>query len=221
VLYQGSIFFAAQDGTVRAVSEERGSLWERDDYYDGAFKASGAVVANIRVDESAVYVASSDTKLYALNRGSGKIKWQYFTGVPLINPPFTTNDTLYITVPGQGLTAINKLEGDYNRKPRWIAPKATRFLADDDKYTYVLLDSNQVAALDKATGQIKFSSTRNDLTQFGVNQKDGLVYATDPEGNLLQIKPVIKQGVVGELVLDTHPLDLRQLDAGQTEVASR
>jgi len=216
VLYQGSLFFAAQDGTVRAVSEERGMLWQSDDYYDGAFKASGAIVANIRVDESAVYVASADSKLYALNRGNGKIKWQYFTGVPLDEAPFTTNDTCYIHVKGQGLIAIGKLEGDYNRKPKWISAESTKFLADDDKYTYVLLDSNQVAALEKATGQIKFKSTRNDLTQFGVNQKDGLVYATDRSGNLLQIKPVIKQGVVGELVLDTHPLDPSLI-----EVASR
>jgi len=208
ILYQGIVFVASQDGKVRALSEERGSVWSLEDYHDGAFQTAGAITGEIRVDETAVYVASTDSKLYALNRSNGKIKWQYISGVPLHSSPMTSNDTAYIYVDGQGLTAINKLEGAYNRKPRWIKSNATMFLADDDKYSYVLLDSNQVAAIEKTTGVQKFVSTRNDLTAFGVNTKDGLVYATDPKGNLLQIKPVVKQGVVGELVLDVRPLEV-------------
>ena len=208
ILYGGIVYAAADDGKVFAVSEERGSVWSLDDSYEGAFRTGGQIVADIRVDETAVYVASIDTKLVALNRSNGKIIWQYIAGIPLEHGPMTTNDSVYIYVKGQGLTAINKLQGDYLRKPRWSKPNAEKFLADDDKFTYVLLASGQVAALDKANGDQKFISTRNDLTCFGVNTKDGLVYATDAKGNLLQVKPVVKQGVVGEVVMVVRPLEI-------------
>ncbi len=208
ILYGGIIYMAAEDGKVYAITEERGAVWARDDTFVGAFRTANDILGDIRVDETAVYVPSRDTKLVALNRSSGKIIWQYFAGVALESGPTSTNDTVYIHVKDQGLTAINKLTGEYNRKPRWSKPNAEKFLADDDKYTYVLLSSGQVAALDKATGEQKFLSTRNDLTQFGVNTKDGLVYATDNAGNLLQVKPVVKQGIVGELVLDVRPLEI-------------
>jgi outer membrane protein assembly factor BamB len=208
ILYQNVIYVASRDGEVRAITEERGGLWALDDTRDGGFKAAGKIIGGIAVDESAVYVASTDSNLYALNRATGKIKWRYIAGIPLEDTPVTTTDMAYIYVNGQGLTAISKLEGDYFRKPKWSVRDATKFLADDDKYTYVLLESNQVAAIEKTTGRQKFVSTRTDLSNFGVNPKDGLVYATDPDGNLLQIKPVVKQGVVGELVLDVRPLEI-------------
>ncbi len=208
IYYKGIVYMASEDGIVRAVNEEKHSVWSLDDKLDGSFATSGPIVADIRVDESGLYVASTDTKLYCLKLSNGKIKWQYFAGVPLDQPPYTTNDTLYINIKGRGLTAISKLEGEFNRKPKWSTTDAVQFLADDDKYTYVLLKSNQVAALDKATGELKFTSNRKDLTHFGINMRDGLVYATDGDGNLLQIKPVVRQGVVGELVMIVRPLEL-------------
>ncbi len=208
VLYGGIIYAAAEDGKVYAITEARGGVWALDETYEGAFRTGGAILGDVRVDETAIYVASLDSKLVALNRSTGAIIWQYISGVPLEHGAVSTNDTVYIYIKGQGLTAISKLTGDYIRKPRWSKPNAEKFLADDDKYAYVLLSSGQVAAIDKATGDQKFLSTRNDLTNFGVNTKDGLVYATDNAGNLLQVKPVVKQGVVGELVMEVQPLEI-------------
>lgn len=205
VAYQGAVFFAAEDGKVRAVSDLRNSIWALDSI-DGAYRA-GPILTDIRVDESAVYIPSTDTKLIALNRATGMIKWQYYAQTALREKPITTADMLYIPVSGRGLVAISKSEGDYNRKPRWTAYDATQFLADDDKFSYVLLKDRRIAAIDKATGEQKFVTKGNDFGLLASNTKDGLIYATRG-GRLSCLKPVTKQGIVGELVLVPHPLEI-------------
>jgi outer membrane protein assembly factor BamB len=42
------------------------------------FVTSGRIVGDVKVDDSGVYVASTDSKLYALDRGTGKILWKYY-----------------------------------------------------------------------------------------------------------------------------------------------
>jgi len=65
------------------------------------------------------------------------LKWQYFSGSPLSEPPVTTVDSVYIMVPNHGLAALDKVVGPFNRTPRWIHPTATQFLAQDEKYAYL------------------------------------------------------------------------------------
>ncbi len=205
-------YFASENGTVRAVNEQRASIWGLDDTPDGGFKCSGPVYADLTVDSGIVYVASMDTKLYALTQASGKIKWQYFaSGVPLQDKPDVTGDTVYLKVRGKGLVAINKSEGKDFREARWTNPDAEKFLADDAKHTYVLTRDGFITALDKATGKPQWTSKRKDFVAFGAdtNPKDGQIYAVTKDGQLLCIKAVTKVGVVGEVVMeDTRAMEI-------------
>jgi outer membrane protein assembly factor BamB len=207
----GSItYFAAEDGVVRAVNEQRASIWGLDDTPDGGFKAGGPIFADLTVDTSGgtVYVASMDTKLYALAQGSGLIKWRYYAGVPLYDKPDVTSDTVYQQVRGRGLVAINKTEGKDFREPRWVNGNVVKFLADDDKHTFVLTGDGAITALDKTNGQVKWKSSRRDFVSYGTNTKDGQIYAVTHGGELWCIKPVTKVGVVGEIVMIERPLEL-------------
>ena len=54
---------------------------------------------------------------------------------------------------GKGLIAIDKISGPMDRVPKWIAPDAVRFLAEDEKFSYLQRNDNVIVALDKATGE--------------------------------------------------------------------
>ncbi|HSU68652.1 MAG TPA: PQQ-binding-like beta-propeller repeat protein [Tepidisphaeraceae bacterium] len=205
-LVKDIVYVAAENGTVAAVATDtREPLWTLP---KGVFGTYGGVIANLAADATGVYIASTDTKLYCIQRTGGKVKWQYFAGVPLRDGPVLTKDLVFQEVPGTGLVAIDKNQAatpqkpTYNRDARWTAGNAVKMLSEDDNYVYVQTTDNQIAALDKKSGEQRFLSRRNDLAIFGQNTKgDGIVYVATRNARVMAVRPVLTPGQVGELVL--------------------
>ncbi|MGH7179713.1 MAG: PQQ-binding-like beta-propeller repeat protein [Tepidisphaeraceae bacterium] len=203
-VYEDVIYVAAETGAVTAINGSRDPMWPLD---DSAFRTGGRVLADVIVDDSGVYVASTDSKLYCLDRATGKLKWQFFAGAPLEMAPVVTADTVYQYIPGVGVAALDKLTGKFSREPRWVASGARKFLAQDDKYAYLRGAANNIVALDKITGDPAFKSRRDDFEVFASNTKDATIYAARRDGLVMAIKPVLKPGTVGTMVLAPAPLN--------------
>lgn len=203
-VYQNLIYFADEGGSVYAVSEDKQPAWALP---HSAFQTDGRIVADVKVDDGGVYVASMDTKLYCLESGSGRLRWQYYSSQPLIDSPVVTADTIYQVVPLVGVAAIDKVNGQMNRQAKWTVKGATRFISRDDKYCYLVGPNKQILACDRNTGEVKFKSRRQDLVAFAINTKNAMIYASTRDGNVMAIKPVTGPGTVGTLVLAPVPLD--------------
>ncbi|MGA3065415.1 MAG: PQQ-binding-like beta-propeller repeat protein [Tepidisphaeraceae bacterium] len=208
------IYCGSEDGSVIGVDSDGNTLWPLLDDYK--FKTGGPIVADIKADKSGVYAVSGDQSLYCIDRASGRIKWRYFAGTPLLTAPAVTSTTVYLYVPGKGLAAIDKNEPiTLDSQPgklmgeepihsaRWFAPDALAFVAQDDQYVYAQSDSNSLLALDKQTGQVVFTSRRHDLTAFAVNMKDSTIYAATADGEVMSIRADLTPGTIGELVWAT------------------
>jgi outer membrane protein assembly factor BamB len=198
VLFQNVIYVAAEDGRVYAVNEDRAAVWP---LVNGYFQTEGRVVADLKADDSGLYVASMDTKLYCLDRASAKIRWQFYAGLGLSSPPVLTRDSVYQMVPDQGVAALDKNAGAYVRKPRWIAPGTIRFLAEDAEFAFLATDTHGIIGVDKKTGQVKLHSKRNDFTAFVSNPTGTLAYAATADGVVIAVQPVSRPGVVGQVVM--------------------
>ena len=195
-----TVFFAGEDGSVIAVAaSDRRALWP---LANGAFQTGAAVVADLSADDQAVYVASTDTKLYALNRNNGRIRWQYFGGAALRQGPAVTSDTVYQFVPSIGVAALDKGTGSFDRAPKWVAEDCTQFLAQDERNAYLRRRDGTIVARDKKSGQVRFASRRRDFNVFATNvlKDDGMIYAATKQGRIMAIRPILKPGVVGEIV---------------------
>ncbi|HET6246773.1 MAG TPA: PQQ-binding-like beta-propeller repeat protein [Tepidisphaeraceae bacterium] len=191
------VYAAATNGDVAAVSyDSREPLWPLP---NGVFHTGEEVIADLQIDDTGVYVSSMDTKLCALNRNNGKVKWQYLAKAPLHDSPVVLKELVMQRVDGVGFVAIDKLAGAYNRAPRWIAPDVTKILSADAKFVYVLRNDNMIVALDKMDGHAVFTSTRHDLVTYTTNTKDATIFAVTTGNRVLAITPVLKPGVVGEL----------------------
>ena len=200
-LWEDAVYFGGEDGSVYAVSTVgRESIWPLP---GGVFRTGGPIVGDLAVDADNLYVASTDNKLYALNRNNGKLRWQYFGSSSLRTGPWVTSDLVYQHVPGTGLVAIDKAAGEFIRKPRWVAEDATQFLAQDERNAYVRTRDNRISARDKQTGEVRFTSKRRDLSVFGTNlvKEDGMIYAATKKGRVISVRPVLKPGTVGEVVM--------------------
>lgn len=208
IIYSSIIYAGTEKGEVYAINEERKSIWNME---GGIFHTGGPIVADLKADDAGLYISSKDTELYCLNRTTGKVQWQYFAGAPLATSAIPTADTVYQYVPGQGLAAIDKKSPAYNRTPKWIAPNAVQFLAQDDSYVYLMeprrdekddqVIHHAIIAVDKETGKKAFEAQHTDFSVFGTNTKDDIVYAGYATGQILALRPVLKAGQMGELVL--------------------
>jgi outer membrane protein assembly factor BamB len=191
-------------GNVYAVNaESRAPIWpiKQEGREDGVFGAAGGIRGDVRADEYGVYVASTDTKLYCLNRTDGRIRWQYFAGQPLQHSPAVTATSVYEYVGGQGLIAIDKMQGEAVRKAKWTVANAIQFLAEDEKHAYLERNDHAIIAVDKATGSPKFESQRKDLVAFATSIKNNVIYATTKDGQVRAIVPVFNAGTIGEIVM--------------------
>lgn len=204
-LVKDVVYIASENGEVAAVqTETRAPLWTLP---NGVFGTYGGVKGNLAIDSSGLYVASTDTKLYCLAVGSGRVKWQYFAGNPLREGAVLTKELVYQHVPGSGMAALEKNEPisakspTFNREPRWVSADAVQFLAEDGQYAYLRSSNNTIMAVDKSTGQTRFQSRREDLAAFATNTKDGMIYVATSGGRVMAVKPVLQAGAVGELVL--------------------
>jgi hypothetical protein len=209
----GLTFVGSEDGKVYAISEELVAAWGME---GGTFVTQGPIVADLKTDAGPsganLYVASTDSKLYAINAISGQLHWKFYAGAPLTKGPTITSDMVYLFVPGQGLTAIDKVNGGPIRKAKWTVADATEVLADDAKYAYVRGINNHIYGVDKSTGKVAFVSTRGDLSIFAQNTADDTIYAATKKGEIVAAAPVLKPGTMGELVMNP---------AGETPIAAR
>jgi len=199
VIQQGIVYAAFEDGWVYAVNiESRQGIWSTSQ--GPQYRTFGTVHADLRVDDFGVYVPSTDTKFYCLDRNSGDTKWEFYAGHSLREPCEVTPTTVYLPVPDRGIVAIDKQSGPKDGKPRWIYAQGQKFVSEDEKFAYLQRKDNSVVAIDKMSGQAVFTTHRTDLVAFAVNTKgDGMIYAATKDGQVLAIAPVLKAGFMGEV----------------------
>lgn len=201
VVYQDVIYIANREGRVVAVSPSRGAVWALP---DSSFRADRGVVAPLVADDYALYVASEDFKLYALDRANGKIRWRYFAERRLIAAPYLADDRVYQGVPDIGVAAINKFSGDDFRKPVWLAKGVKKVIFANERAVYGLSDSGHLVALSHETGELLYRSTQGDfIDAVSVPSKSGpptLIAATQ-QGDLVAARPNERAGSIGTLVM--------------------
>lgn len=204
----GVVYASFEDGMVYAVNgDNREPIWATST--GQVFQTYGPVTAALRADDFGVYVPSTDSKFYCLDKTQGRVKWQYFAGSSLRDDPEVTATMVYLPVLGRGIVAIDKLNGPAIREPRWICKDAVKLVSEDEKYAYFARADNIVIAIDKQTGEQRFTSKRNDLVAFATNTKDGTIYAGTKGGELIAITPVLKPGNVGEIAMDlSRPVEV-------------
>jgi outer membrane protein assembly factor BamB len=192
------IYVGAEDGQVIAAQDQGDDNQPLEIFH---FATAGTIVADLKADDTGVYVASTDTKLYCLDLNTGHIQWQYYAQHPLTKSPTVTATRVYQAVPNVGLVAIDKEHGLSDRRPLWIAKNVAQILSEDDRCVYTRLSDNAIAAIDKETGQQLFVSHRRDFTAFATNTRDATIYAATADGKIYEIVPVFHAGMTGEVVL--------------------
>ena len=197
VLFEKIIYAAADKSSC---VDDRKTMWSLPGG-SNTFNTQGKFVSDLKIDDYGLYASNTDSKLYCIDRKNGKMKWQYYSSTQLNTSPVVFPATVYQYVPTTGIVAIDKANGQYNRQPKWIAKSARRVLSEDASNTYLADNDGRFLAVDKKTGQTVFTSkSRWDV--FATNLTDATIFAVTKDGKLVAVKPVLKEGEVGTVVVD-------------------
>jgi outer membrane protein assembly factor BamB len=203
-IFEKIIYCGSEDGKLYAVNEQRVPVWSLPAQGGNTFATQGKFAADIKADEYGVYAANTDSKLYCLDRGTGRIKWQYYGGAALRHSPVVFAANVYQFIPGAGVAAIDKANGQFNRQHKWLLKDATQVLSEDQAHVYLKSRDGHILAVDKNSGQVMFRS-KSKWDAFATNMTDATIFASTKAGKVMAIRPVLREGEVGTMVMDFYP----------------
>lgn len=180
-------FVGASDGCMRAIEIKTGSvLW----CYD---KVRGYVETKPLVTDNHVVFGAWDNTLYALQKQSGDVQWQWTGGIkgmhysPAAVWPVESEGKVFIADPQRALTAIEAQTGTTVWRTKQSMVRETIGLSEDGKRIYSKTMNDSVVCY-ATQGNIPHELWATDVG-FGyehapsmLQEKDGVVYGSTKEG---------------------------------------
>ena len=222
----GKVYFGGYDGVMYALTQDGGSLWDRE------VGDVSPMVGGPAVEDGVVMIGSSDGTFYAFDAGDGSLEWTFPTGNRVWSTPAAQNGVVYFGSLDHNVYAVNVSDG--SEKWRFDARGGVTALPLlHDGRVYVGSFASAFYALDAETGAVVWrfdganswfwggAAASGDLVF--APSLDGVVYALDRlSGELVWTLPtrgpVIGAPTVVAGRLATGSSDgrvwLRELDGG-------
>ena len=172
------VYFASQGGQVIASNQVRHrTAW--------LHRTEGAVAADLRWAKGGLaLVASLDYSVYAFAGSSGRLAWQYPAGEPVRMAPYTQGDLVFVFTASKGLTAVDVESGD----ARWTLAAGRGYAAADTKNAYIVSRGDDILAVSRTDGNVRFGLPLRRGTLVGENETDsGVLYLATPEGQVMAV----------------------------------
>lgn len=178
------VYFAGHNGMVYASAQDaRRTIWQ--------YQTEGPIRADLRLtDTGMVLVGSTDYSLYAFDGASGVLEWnqlpnrRYNAGEPIRKPPYTFGEQIFLFTLNAGLTVLDTTTG----KKQWQLPTGLDLITADADTVYVLGRGNDLLAVDRTKGEVRFAIPLRRGTRIGINESGtGVLYLATPEGQVWAI----------------------------------
>ncbi len=168
-----SACFVSQAGDVVFLDSFAGRLVGRNRVY-------GGLESKPFTDGNAVYIASTDQSVWAFGP-TGQTMWRYRTPQRLTAQPVVIEGTLYIEVPGDGLTALDAETGSV----RWNNTNVGGTVVGVRKSRVMVFENGTLTALEAKKGAVVSSIQTPGITRIIAEKPvDGDLYAVT-ETNLI------------------------------------
>jgi len=175
VLYnRDTLLFASQGGKVfSCLAGDKTLRW--------SFRTQGAINGNPAVDDSGVYVASTDRSLYKLHSGIGTVLWRVRFPRPLTEGPTVVAQTVYQFCPEHGLTALDAMTG----REKWRMEDGRTLAVHSPNGDVVFTTGNLLQVVHHENGEVLATVEAPSAFKAVSNSRDGSVYLLGRDGRVL------------------------------------
>ncbi|NOT00556.1 MAG: PQQ-binding-like beta-propeller repeat protein [Phycisphaerales bacterium] len=178
ISHDGRVFFATDKGSVYCIrGADKALLWQSC--------RCATVSGGLHVDESGVYVASSDHRLYVLDEQTGDAISRYLLPGPLFDTPVVVQRTVYQYCRGAGMFAYDT----DTRDAMWNLADVTRFVARAAEKLVAMDAGGDLVFLDNDTGALRGSMALPESAMAAENGRDAVLYLAMPDGRVMCAKP--------------------------------
>jgi len=176
----GLLFVADESGGVAVLNPNGGGIvWRKKD------PPWDRIVAQPAASDTVVYVASLDQKLYAYERTSGTIYWQYLTEHPLTDAPVVLEDHVYQRAKERGLVCLDALTGA--ELWRSDVPGVVMQQTGD---TLILRDGNAMRSIEVDSGKLIESASWPKAEMIvPASITGGPLYLAHSDGRIMKLSP--------------------------------
>jgi len=183
VAHDIAVIFATAAGNVISITPDRPrKLWQ----FDAADGIAGPIVR----DGMSLFFASKDTNVYRVDIVGLPLKrqliWKYQTAAVLNKAPRVTQEVVYQSVRGKGLTAIDKESGKF----MWAVPGGVDLLAQDKGRAYVITKNRTLVVMDNISAKKLYSVNFAQVSRYTANIADSKIYVADKQGWIACLQPV-------------------------------
>jgi outer membrane protein assembly factor BamB len=184
----GYVVVGTRDGWLRAFDPDGVQVW--------SMEAKGRFDASPRIDRDTVYAGSNDGRLYAVEIGSGKIRWTYESGEEFATTPVVAGDLVLAMTLQDTLVAVDAKTGawkwHHRRDPReGFTIRGAACVSVADGLAVGAYSDGTVAVLDLATGgprwERKVAPTADFMDVDGLRVASGRIYAAAYSGAVLAL----------------------------------
>lgn len=175
VLYdRDTLLFASQGGSVfSCLAGDKTLRW--------SYRTQGAINGDPAVDDSGVYVASTDRSLYKLHGGIGKVLWRARFPRPLTEGPTVAAQTVYQYCPDHGLTTLDAMSG----REKWRMEDGRTLAAHSPNGDVVFSTGNLLRVVHHEKGEVLATIEVPSVFKAVSNTQDGAEYLLGREGRVL------------------------------------
>lgn len=217
----GSVFVGSFDGSVYAFDQETGERRWRFDTEGRSLDSEPAgfdrrsIVSSPAVTDSAVYIGSRDGQFYAIDVGTGRLRWKvaHDGGSWSITSPAIAGGMVYdASSDARFVHALSAATGDRRWRsstmgPVWSSP------AIAGRTLYVGDGAGAVYAFDLATGRIHWSYRTGAAVMSSPAVADGVLYVGSADGAVYALRLDQGPGLVRAVYWDsTQSLLSRRAD---------
>jgi outer membrane protein assembly factor BamB len=184
VVVGDTVYVAGYSGDVYALALETG-----EPVWSGPFEADGPIIAGLAASETAVYVASDDGMLYALDPADGSEKDRFDAGDSIWAAPLLEEGVVYVASVDGKLHALDA--ETLERQPKWSPP----FEADQGLISDPVLigDTVLVGGFDRKLHAVNAETAK---------ERDGWPFKE--ADNWFWARPLVADGTVYAPNLDGH-----------------
>jgi outer membrane protein assembly factor BamB len=248
VLSQGKLYFGCSDGKVEG-KKVKGMIFVLDAETGdklATFETGDRVWGTPAVDGNTVYIGSFDKNLYALDKDTLAVKWQYTTEGSIISTPLIYNGLVYFGSFDRNLYAVNAANGALKWKYMgqnwfWTRPEiinSTIYAGCLDGLIYILqADTGKEIKIYDISQEFKESKVKKsplssqpvviDNSIIFANSK-GVIVSVDTGNNSIHKIAVLDNASVygpltaynGMIYLQTQKAELQRINAASGAVTS-
>lgn len=192
-------------GTTIAFGSERGIVYglsAQDKVFKFQFETDATIHTPLGSSREYIFVVDDDSRMYCLNKETGRIRWRFTSGAPIKHQPRVIGESVFVIPDREGMSCLTLASG----RILWTQLRATKFVSASETRIYASDVSGNLLILDRPTGDIIGLIPLRQFTARVNNERTDRIFLVDASGLAIGIREIGSEFPAFHLYPERRPI---------------